>query len=299
MVAFAEMKSMKLRLDPRLLGSLAVVYVIWGSTYLAIRIGVQELPPLLLGAMRFLAAGLVMAAIARRRGAAWPTPAQWKSAAPIGVLLFLGGNGFVTIAETSLSSGGAAVVCATMPLWTGVLAALTGERPSAREWASLAIGFVGVVVLMGGPALAGRPLHIALLVCSPIAWALGSLLSRRQPRTSRPSDPGMATALQMVIGGCALALVGFARGESLPAHASATAWLSIVYLAIFGSIVGFTAYDWLLRNARTVVATSYAYVHPIIAVLIGAAFYNETLTWTTLVANVLIVSAIMLALRRK
>ena len=285
------------RVDPRLIASLTAVYLIWSSTYLAIRIAVAELPPLLTASMRFLLAGSVMMGIARRRGAAWPPLRDWLRVLPIGVLLFLGGNGFVAIAETSVSSGGAAVVCATMPLWIGVLGAVIGERPTAREWISLVVGFVGVVVLMGGPSLEGKPEHIALVIGSPILWASGSLIARRTKDIGGAHATMVGPAMQMLTGGVVLLLASLVRGEHLPAHASATAWLAIGYLGLFGSLIGFTAYSWLLRNARPVVATSYAYVNPILAVLIGAALYGEPLGWTTAVANVLIVGAVMLALR--
>jgi drug/metabolite transporter (DMT)-like permease len=285
--------------DHRLVASLAAVYVVWSSTYLAMRVAVQDLPPLLMGSMRFLVAGGVMLAIARRRGAPWPSVRDWLRVAPIGALLFLGGNGFVAIAEQSVSSGGAAVVCATMPLWVGVLGAVTGERPTSREWASLVLGFIGVVVLMGGPALAGKSEHIALVICSPIMWALGSVLARRTKDIGGAHATLVGPALQMLVGGGVLAVAGFARGEAIPAHASAQSWLALVYLIVFGSLVAFTAYAWLLRNARPVVATSYAYVNPILAVLFGAALYGETLGWSTVVANVLIVGAVMLALLRR
>ena len=285
------------RIDPRLILSLAALYLIWSSTYLAIRIALVELPPLLLASARFAAAGLVMLAIARRRGAAWPSAAQWLRVMPSGALLFLCGNGFVVLAEQSVSSGGAAVVCATMPLWTGVLAALGGERPTWREWLSLGIGFVGVLVLMGGPSLQGEPLHLVLVVLSPFCWALGSIVSRRQSRTS-PAGSLLSSAMQMITGGGLLMVVGLGRGERLPAHASAGAWLAVGYLLVFGSLIGFTAYNWLLRNARPVVATSYAYVNPILAVVLGAVLTGEALGVTTLIANVLIVGAIALALTR-
>jgi drug/metabolite transporter (DMT)-like permease len=194
-----------------------------------------------------------------------------------------------------VSSGGAAVVCATMPLWTGVWAALGGERPSWRDWSSLAIGFVGVLVLMGGPSLQGRPLHLVLIVLSPMCWALGSVLARRQSRAWR-TGALLASAMQMMTGGGALIVAGLVDGERLPAHAGAGSWLAVGYLLVFGSLIGFTAYNWLLRHARPVVATSYAYVNPILAVLIGAAISGEPLGATTLVANALIVGAIALAL---
>jgi drug/metabolite transporter (DMT)-like permease len=282
-------------IDPRLIASLAAVYLIWSSTYLAMRIVVTELPPLLTASMRFSAAGLVMLAIAKRRGAVWPSARQWLAVVPVGALLFVGGNGFVAIAELSVSSGGAAVVCAMMPLWMGVLAAVSGERPSRREWLSLIAGFVGVLVLMGGPSLQGEPLHILLVVLAPICWSLGSILARRHAR-SKQADTFLASAMQMLAGGAVLAAVAMVRGERLPAHASTASWLALGYLLVFGSLVAFTAYNWLLRNARPVVATSYAYVNPILAVLIGAAVSGEALGVTTLIANVLIVGAIALAL---
>jgi drug/metabolite transporter (DMT)-like permease len=284
------------RVDPRMPVALGSIYVIWGTTYLAIRIAVVDLPPLLTSSMRFVAAGLVMLLIALRRGVSIPAPVEWLRVVPIALLLCVGGNGFVSLAEQSVSSGGAAVVCATMPLWVGVLGSLSGERPSRREWFSLLLGFAGVVVLMGGPALAGEPLHVVILLGSPVCWALGSVLARRLP--GKP-DTFMLPAMQMLIGGALLASIGAVRGERLPLDASATSWLAVAYLAVFGSLVGFTAYSWLLRNARPVVATSYAYVNPIIAVLAGALLYGEPLGATTLVANVMIVAAVMIALRRK
>ena len=282
-------------LDLRVVASLAAVYVIWGSTYLAMRIAIEDLPPLLMASLRFTAAGVVMMVIALRRGAAFPPLAMWLRALPIGALLFLGGNGFVGLAEQSVSSGGAAVVCATMPLWVGVLGWLSGERPSRREWLSLAIGFAGVLVLMGGPSLAGKPAHIALIIAAPVSWALGSILARR---LRGPQDTFMSPALQMLTGGAALALVAAVRGERLPSDASASSWLALGYLWVFGSLIAFTAYNWLLRNSRAVVATSYAYVNPIIAVLLGAMLSGEALGASTIAANVLIVGAVMLALRK-
>jgi drug/metabolite transporter (DMT)-like permease len=285
------------RIDPWLIACLAAVYLIWSSTYLAMRMVVAELPPLLMASLRYATAGLAMLAIAKQRGAAWPTARQWLRVAPAGALLFVGGNGFVAIAELTVSSGGAAVVCAMMPLWTGVLGVVSGASPSRREWLSLIVGFVGVIVLMGGPSLAGDPLHVVLILLAPVSWSLGSVIARRIART-QPMDTFMSSAMQMLTGGAALAIGALGRGERLPVHASAQAWLALGYLIVFGSLIAFTAYNWLLRNARPVVATSYAYVNPILAVLFGAAVSGEAIGVTTLVANVLIVGAIALALAR-
>ena len=285
------------RIDPRLILSLAAVYVVWSSTYLAMRIAVHDLPPLLMASLRFVAAGAVMLLIALRRGATWPTAREWLHVAPIGGLLFLGGNGMVAIAELSVSSGGAAVVCATMPLWVGVLGMVTGERPSKREWISLGVGFVGVFVLMGGPTLSGEPVHIAMLMFSPVCWALGSILARKLPGKAA-KDSFMLPAMEMLTGGVLLFVVAAIRGERIPTDASTESWLALVYLWLFGSLVAFTAYSWLLRNARPVVATSYAYVNPILAVGMGAVISGEPLGISTVIANILIIGAIWLVLRR-
>jgi len=294
-----ELSAIEKRVDPRLIASLASVYVIWSSTYLAMRIVVVELPPLLSAALRFSAAGAVMLVMALRRGAKLPSARDWLRVAPAGVLLFVGGNGFVSIASQSLTSGGIAVVCATMPLWVGVLGYAIGERPTAREWLSLGVGFIGVLVLMGSPSLSGKPIHIAIVIFSPILWAAGSLWSRRTRDVGGAHGGLVNPAVQMLTGGAALAAVALLRGERMPLDASATSWLALGYLLIFGSLVAFTAYAWLLRNARPVLATSYAYVNPILAVLLGAALYNEPLSWTTAVANILIVGAVMLALTKR
>jgi drug/metabolite transporter (DMT)-like permease len=288
---------MRPAVDIRLLLSLAAVYIIWSSTYLVMKLLVVEMPPLMMASMRFVIAGLVMLFIALRRGQTFPPARDWLRVAPIGALLFLGGNGLVSIAQISVTSGGAAVVCAMMPLWVGVLGVISGERPTRREWLSLVIGFVGILVLMGGPSLAGEPMHIVMIICAPICWALGSVMARRLP-ASIGGDPFKLPAMEMLTGGIVLGLVGALDGERIPLDASPTAWLWFAYLTVFGSLVAFTAYNWLLRNARPTVATSYAYVNPVLAVLLGAVLTGEPLGITTVIANALIVVAVMLALRR-
>jgi drug/metabolite transporter (DMT)-like permease len=279
-------------LDVRLLLALGAVYVVWGSTYYAMRVAVSGLPPMMMGALRFVIAGVILLVVARGRGAPWPTKRQWLAALPVGVLFFVGGNGLVAIAETTIDSSVAAVVCATMPLWAAVIATATGEPSTRREWIGLAVGFAGVVVLVGGAWTGGDPLHLVLLIMSPLAWAAGSILARRLPL---PSGIG-AAGLEMTTGGLALAAVALLRGEPLPLHGTADAWLALLYLTIFGSLVAFTAYAWLLQHARPSVATSYAYVNPAIAVLIGAAVGGEVLGPSTLLATGLIVAAVALVI---
>ncbi|MGE0403848.1 MAG: drug/metabolite exporter YedA [Kofleriaceae bacterium] len=285
------------RWDWKLIASLTAVYVIWGSTYLAMKVAMHDLPPLLMASMRFASAGMVLLLVALHRGVAWPTARDWISVAPVGALLFLGGNGFIAIAQGTIPSGATAVCAAMMPLWMGVLAWITGEKPTSREWVSLVIGFVGILVLMGGPSLAGDPLHIVLLLLAPAAWALGSIIARRlsSPATK---DVFMLSAMEMITGGIVLFVVGALRGESIPHHVGAKSWLALAYLWVAGSLIAFTAYSWLLRNTRPVIATSYAYVNPSLAVVLGAALSGEPLGITTVVANVLMVIAIWLALSK-
>ena len=282
-----------------LLISLAAVYVIWSSTYLAMQIAIGALPPLAMASVRFVVAGGVLLAFARHRGAQIPPLRDWLRVTPAGALLFLGGNGFVALAEQSVPSGGVAVVCATMPLWVGTLGTAFGVRPTRREWTALVLGFLGVLVLMGGPSLAGKPAHIFFAIGSPILWAMGSLLSRRTKDVGGAHAALVGPALQMLTGAGVLAIAAVLHGEHLPVHVPASSWLALLDLIVFGSIIGFTAYAWLLRNARPVVATSYAYVNPVLAILIGAALHGEPLGWTTFVANALIISAIVLALTRR
>jgi drug/metabolite transporter (DMT)-like permease len=285
------------RFDPKLILSLAAVYLIWSSTYLAMKIAMVDLPPLLMASMRFASAGLVLLLVALHRGVKWPTARDWLAVAPVGTLLFVGGNGFIAIAQGSIPSGATAVVAAMMPLWMGVLGVISGERPTRREWISLVIGFGGILVLMGGPSLAGEPLHIVLVLLAPVAWALGSLIARRldSPATK---DVFMLSAMEMITGGISLFAIGALRGESIPHHVGAESWIALAYLWLAGSLIAFTAYSWLLRNTRPVIATSYAYVNPGLAVVLGSALDGEPLGVTTIIANVLMVVAIWLALSK-
>lgn len=273
--------------------ALAAVYLIWGSTYLAMRIAVETLPPMLMGAARFTLAGGVLLAIARATGQAWPTRRHWLAALPIGALLFVGGNGLVAIAETQITSAVAALVCATMPLWMAIFSTIAGERPTGREWLGVALGVAGVVVLVSGAEMSATPAAAAILCVSPAAWALGSLLAKKLP-----SPPGIAAAAtHQLAGGVALALAGLVRGETWPAAASTDSVLALVYLVLLGSLVAYTAYAWLLKHARPAVATSYAFVNPVFAVILGVLLAGEPLTPATLVAAPLVVLAVVLVIK--
>ena len=257
---------------PRVALALAAVFLIWGSTYLAIRFALEGgFPPFLLGGIRFLLAGGLVFAFLRLRGVAAPTRAQWGNAAVMGVLLLVLGNGMVNFAEKSVSSGMAAVAVASAPLWMGVFAAMRGQRPSGIEWVGLAIGFVGVVWLNAGSSLnASRAGMLALLVAT-IAWSFGSIWSRGRDLPS----PFIASAAQMLCGGAAMLVLGLAIGERFDGLPSAHGLAAFAYLVVFGSIIGFSAYIWLLHHVRPALAGSYAYVNPAIAVALGAWLAGE------------------------
>ncbi|MBK9035710.1 MAG: drug/metabolite exporter YedA [Myxococcales bacterium] len=275
-----------------LLAALAAVYVIWGSTYLAMRVVVESMPPLGMGAARFTVAGAILLVVALASGTPRPRARHWLAAIPVGALMFVGGNGLVAIAETEVSSGVAALVCATMPLWMALFTAASGERPSGREWLGIAVGVAGVGVLVGGAELSATPRAALILVGSPLAWALGSVLARRLPTAPGLGGPGT----QMLAGGLALFVAAAIRGESVPAHPSARSLAALLYLLVLGSLVGFTAYSWLLRNARPALASSYAFVNPVLAVLLGVLFGGEALARPTLIAAPLVVAAVVLVI---
>jgi drug/metabolite transporter (DMT)-like permease len=251
--------------------ALVSVYVIWGSTYLAIRIGLAGFPPFLMGSVRMAIAGALMYAVLRRRGEAAPTRGQWKTLAVLSVWMVLLSNGFVTFAEQQVSSGLAAIAVASMPLWSALFGVMRGQRPSRSEWTGLAIGFVGILWLDAGSSLSATPQGMIALIIAPIAWAWGSVWSRGQKLPA----PFMSAAGQMLCGSAWMLATGLLGGERMHAMPSTSAVLAVVYLITFGSIIGFTAYIWLLHHVRPALATSYAYINPPIAVLLGAMLLHE------------------------
>ncbi|WP_222565683.1 drug/metabolite exporter YedA [Novilysobacter antarcticus] len=261
-------------LDPKLWIPLALLtlYVVWGSTYLGIRYALESYPPFLLAGLRFTAAGLVLFGFLRWRGHALPTRLQWRNAAITGVLLLGFGNGLVCFAEERVSSGIAAVAVSSMPLFAAAFGTIYGQWPTRRETVGLLVGFAGVVVLNTGSGLSGEAIGALALLTAAACWAFGSVWSRRQ---DMPAGP-MNTAAQMLCASVALLAVGFASGESLPSHPTLKATLALAYLALFGSILAFSAYLYVLKHARPAVATSYAYVNPPVAVLLGVLLVGET-----------------------
>jgi len=277
---------------PALLIALALlaVYVIWGSTYLAIRIALESWPPFLMAAVRFLVAGVLLFAFLRWRGMRAPTRAQWINAAITGTLLLGFGNGLVCYAEQTVASGVAAVAVASMPLFAALFGSMYGEWPRQLEWLGLVIGFGGVILLNLGEGLDGSPLGAIALTAAAIAWAFGSVWSRR--RDMPPA--AMNTAAQMLCGGGVLAVAALAFGERWPSAPTPAATMALLYLIVFGSLIAFTAYLFLLNTVRPLLATSYAYVNPPVAVLIGALLAAEAVHAIDIVAMAVILAGVAL-----
>ena len=282
----------------------AALYLIWGSTYLGIRFAIETIPPFLMAGTRFLIAGLIMYAIAWSQGIARSSWANWRTSLIIGACLLLGGNGGVTISEKYIDSGLAAVIVAVVPIYIVVLGWATGmaPRPAPIVWLGLVGGFVGVGILFG-PALrfsssdGSHPaIGMSILLVSSFIWSAGSLYSRA---AKHAASPFLTAAQQMICGGILLLLTGLLTGELrhfYPESMSILSVASFVYLVIIGAVVGYTAYIWLLRHCDPAKVATYAYVNPIVAVLLGAAFAGETLSMRTLIAASLIIGSVALVI---
>jgi drug/metabolite transporter (DMT)-like permease len=276
--------------------ALGLVYVVWGSTYLAIRYVVTSLPPLFTAASRFSLAALVLATylVARRgRRALVASRRQYANAAGIGLLLLLGGNGGVVIAEDQgLPSGLAALLVASVPLWVVLLRAVGRDRPAGRTLFGVGIGFVGLALLLGPGA---RPDHVGigpavLILVASLFWSVGSYLATR---IDLPREPLVASVAEMLGGAVGLAIVGVLRSERLDVgHVELSSVIALVYLVLFGSVVAFTAYSWLLGVAPVSKVSTYAYVNPVVAVLLGALFVGESITATSIAGGALTLVAV-------
>src|SRR5579883_247779 len=270
--------------------ALFALYIIWGSTYLAIRIAVQGIPPLLMAGIRFLLAGGLLYLFLRLRGVPAPTRRQWGGSACVGALLLGGGMGGVAFAEQWVSSSLAALCIATSPLWISLFMGLWGRWPVRNEWLGLAVGFIGVILLNVGSSLWANPLAACILLLSPVCWSFGSAWSYR---LSLPSGL-MGSAAEMLTGGALLTIVGLLFGERLSGHFTSSSLLAVAYLIVFGSLVDFSAYGFLLPKVRPALATSYAYINPLVAVCLGVLFAGEHITLLTVVAMVVILAGVVL-----
>lgn len=280
----------------RLLFSLFALYVIWGSTYLAVHFALREgLPPFLMAGTRYLVAGSLLYGALRLRGEENPTARQWGAGAVLGLLLLLFGNGAVVFAQQWVSSGVVALVVGSVPLWAALFSGLFGQWPGRAERWGLVIGFLGIVLLNLGSDLRGNGWATFALMLGPLSWALGSTLASRLPL----AQGLMSSATQMLTGGAFFLTASLARGEHLTAMPSTRALLSVAYLIVFGSLVAFSAYGYLLRHTRPSLALSYAYVNPVVAVLLGAGLAGESLSPSGFIAMGAILGAVVLITRAR
>jgi drug/metabolite transporter (DMT)-like permease len=283
----------------RLIAAFAAVYLIWGSTYLAIRFAVQTLPPLLMASARFVIAGALVLLWARwRDGASWPTRVEWRVGLISGALLLLGGNGGVSWAEQHVPSGIAALLVAVVPLWMVLLEWMRpgGTRPRGAVFAGVGLGLVGLALLVGPDALrsgSGSDAFGAIvLVLASLSWAAGSLYTKFAPRATSAT---VGTGTQMLAGGLALFAAAIVAGEPSRldlAHASTSSLVAFAYLLTFGSLIGFTAYVYLLAHTTAAKAATYAYVNPVVAVLLGWAIGHEPVTSRTVLAAAVILGGV-------
>ena len=268
--------------------SLLSLYFLWGGTYLAMRIALQGFPPFILAGVRQLTAGILLFLFLRLRKHALPTRKQWLTAIVVGGLLLVVGNGGVVFAEQWVSSGLAALALGAIPLWAAVFSGLFGRWPTRIEWFGLGLGFSGLVLLNLENGLHANPLGAIVLLIAPMSWALGSILSQHLP-----SPKGlMASSSQMVAGGVLLFIVGFGTGEHMTKLPGPGSLAAMAYLIIGGSLIAFSAYGYLLRHVRPALATSYAYVNPLVAVGLGVALAGEQITMIGVLAMLTILSGV-------
>ncbi|WP_310830196.1 EamA family transporter [Paenibacillus pedocola] len=282
--------------------ALVAVYLFWGGTYLGMKVAIESMPPFLMAGARFFSAGLVLYIISRLTGARRPEFREWSSAAIVGALLLLGGNGMVAWAEQRVSSSVASLIIAAVPVWMMLLGwfGKNGKRPSTGVIAGIVLGFLGIVVLVlqpGQDSAAGKGfdiIGITALLAASISWAAGSMYSRS---AKLPGSPLMSTAAQMLTGGVLLIIFSYFTGdwgELEMAGITARSYLAFGYLVLFGSIVGYTAYIWLLKNAEPSLVSTYAFVNPVVAVLLGWLLAGEQLTAGARTAAVIIIAAVVI-----
>jgi drug/metabolite transporter (DMT)-like permease len=270
--------------------AILALYLIWGSTYLGMRIAEESFPGFLMSGIRFLAAGGILYIVLRLRHVPSPSRAQWGGSVIVGLLLVVGGNGAVSFAEQWVASGLAAVAIAATPVWISLILGLMGKWPRRIEWFGIVLGLVGVLLLNLGNGMWANPQGAIVLLFAPICWSLGSALSGRLPLPSGL----MASAAQMIVGGVASFIIALLLGERMHSVPTLKADLALLYLIFFGSIIAFSAYGFLLRRVRPALATSYAYVNPVVAVCLGALVAGEHITPLGVVAMLVILTGVAL-----
>ncbi|WP_084955690.1 EamA family transporter [Thermoactinospora rubra] len=278
--------------------ALGLVYVVWGSTYLGIKVAIETMPPLLHGAIRFTASAVILGGfLLARKGTAIfrMTGREFLGAAVVGLLLLTAGNGMVAVAEQHISTGLAALLVASVPLWLVVFRLLARDRPQVLTLAGVLVGFGGVAALsLSGGGTSGSATGIVVILLASLSWAIGSFLSGKIPM---PKDPFAASSVEMLVGGVGLAVIGATLGERLdPAQVSAGSWLGLAYLILVGSMLGFTSYIWLLNNAPISLVSTYAYVNPVVAVVLGALVLGERVTVPVMLGGLVIVVGVALVI---
>lgn len=281
--------------------ALLSLYIVWGSTYLAIRFAVETLPPFLHASLRFLISGAILYLWRRAAGDPAPSLGNWKSTAVVGAALLLGGNGLVAWAEQTVPSGIAALLITTSPFWLVLFESMRagGTKPTWQAILGLVIGFAGVFILIGPAEITGveggfDPFGTILLLLAPLFWSMGSIYAKG---ADLPKSTLLSTGMQMLMGAGALFLVSVVKGELSgfhPGEVTVRSWLALVYLITFGSLIGFVSYGWLLHNAPISLVSTYAYVNPVVAVLLGSWFAAEPLNGRILIAAAIIIGSVVL-----
>ena len=272
--------------------ALFCTYFIWGSTYLAIRFGIESFPPFLLAGVRFSIAGLILYIVMRCLGAPNPTKKQWLGATAVGILLPALGNGTVCYVQQTVSSSVAALSIATAPIWMAIFSSIWGHKITTKEWLGIGVGLVGIVMLNVGGSLQGDLTSALLLILAAACWSFGSVWSKR---LAMPSGL-MAPATQMLAGGVALMLVSIMQGETWPHSISQKSWGAMLFLVVLGSLVAYSAYQYLLKTVRPLVASSNTFVNPVVAFIVGIWFANEHVTKVEYISLAVILVGVFLVL---
>lgn len=272
--------------------ALFCTYFIWGSTYLAIRFGIESFPPFLMAGMRFIVAGAILYCVMRFLGAPNPTKQQWLGATAVGILLPALGNGTVCYVQQTVSSSVAALSIATAPIWMAIFSSIWGHKITYQEWLGIAVGLVGIVLLNVGGSLHGELASAMLLIFAAASWSFGSVWSKRLDMP----DGLMASASQMLAGGVALLIMSALQGETWPQTISQKSWGAMLFLVVLGSLVAYSAYQYLLKTVRPLVASSNTFVNPIVAFIVGIWFANEHVTTTEFIALGVILVGVFLVL---
>jgi drug/metabolite transporter (DMT)-like permease len=278
-------------LPRRVLFALLTVYIVWGSTYFAIHVALDSFPPLLLMGTRFIVAGVLLYSWKRWRGAANPTSSEWRAAGLIGILMLGGGMGLTAVGQQYISSGLTAVFIACSPMILSFCTGFFGDWPNKREWLGIFVGFAGAVLLASGGEFSAQPLGIVTLLGAIICWDIGSVLSQRKFKLA---PGGMGFASQMLLGGVFLVVLALFQGENFKAPMTLSALAAWAYLVVAGSLLAFTAYMFLLSKVSPALASSYAYVNPLIAVTLGVWFGGESLSAREMLAMLIILSSVAL-----